>query len=66
MYDELLDVFGKSERDCTHEDIPNLKYLECCIKETLRIYPSAPAFERDVQEDFKLGNNCKTFLNSEF
>lgn len=57
MFNELQDVFGESERDCTQEDIPNLKYFDCCIKETLRIYPSVPAFERNVQEDVKIGNN---------
>lgn len=59
MFNELQDVFGESERDCNQEDIPNLKYFDCCIKETLRIYPSVPAFERNVQEDVKIGNNCK-------
>jgi hypothetical protein len=54
---ELSGVFDNSERDCTQEDIPNLKYLECCIKETLRMYPSVPAFERTVQEDVQIGNN---------
>ncbi|EFX88388.1 hypothetical protein DAPPUDRAFT_311386 [Daphnia pulex] len=52
---ELQNEFGDSERDCTQEDIPNLKYLECCIKETLRMYPSVPAFERTVQEDLQIG-----------
>ncbi|EFX88228.1 hypothetical protein DAPPUDRAFT_311767 [Daphnia pulex] len=55
-YNELLDVFGKSERECTQEDIPKLKYLECCIKETLRMYPSIAGFERHVQEDIRIGN----------
>uniref|UniRef100_A0A0P4YCM9 Cytochrome p450 n=1 Tax=Daphnia magna TaxID=35525 RepID=A0A0P4YCM9_9CRUS len=52
---ELDNVFGNSERDCTQDDIPNLKYLECCIKETLRLYPSVPAFERNVIEDIEIG-----------
>ncbi|KAI9563274.1 hypothetical protein GHT06_010732 [Daphnia sinensis] len=55
VFVELCNIFGNSERDCTHDDIPNLKYLECCIKETLRLYPSVSAFERNVIEDFEIG-----------
>lgn len=32
-------------------DLNELKYLECCIKEALRIYPSVPLFARQLMED---------------
>ncbi len=64
MWIELQNEFGDSERDCTQEDIPNLKYLECCIKETLRLYPSVPGFERAVQEDVKIGKPEKLLRDS--
>ena len=58
---ELQEVFGISEKDCTQEDIPNLKYLDCCIKETLRMYPSVPAFERAILEDVQKGKLEKMY-----
>jgi hypothetical protein len=43
---------GDSDRDCTAEDLIELRYLEQCIKEALRIYPPVPFFTRKVRKDF--------------
>lgn len=56
---ELDDLFTDSDRYCTQEDLSDMKYMECCIKETLRLYPSAPTIARTATEDIKLGMyNC--------
>ncbi|EPB71359.1 hypothetical protein ANCCEY_09544 [Ancylostoma ceylanicum] len=49
-----FEVLGESDRPVTYEDIGNLKYLEACIKETLRLYPSVPLIARQVAEDIKI------------
>lgn len=36
MQTELDEVFGDADRFVTNEDLGNLKYLECVIKESLR------------------------------
>ena len=52
---ELNEVFGNDDRTPTLSDLRRLKYLEQCIKETLRLYPSVPLMSRTLTEDAKLG-----------
>ena len=55
MVEELEQIFGDCDRPCTNQDVAELKYLECCIKETLRLYPSVPAVMRSLTEDVIIG-----------
>ncbi|KAI9564177.1 hypothetical protein GHT06_007915 [Daphnia sinensis] len=49
--EELDCVFGTSDRPATTTDLNELKYLECCIKEALRLYPIGPIIARKLSED---------------
>ena len=55
MLQELNDVFGDSDRPCLQSDLAQLKYLENCLKEALRLFPPVPIYERVSQNDVQIG-----------
>ncbi|CAN9510230.1 unnamed protein product [Ophioblennius macclurei] len=48
---ELQEVLGSSDRPISTDDLKKLRYLECVIKESLRLFPSVPFFGRTLRED---------------
>nr|CAD7570768.1 unnamed protein product [Timema californicum] len=53
---ELDEIFGDSDRPVTYQDTLEMKYLERCLLETLRMYPPVPIIARQLQEDIKLAS----------
>ncbi|KAF9801575.1 hypothetical protein SFRURICE_015069 [Spodoptera frugiperda] len=53
---ELDDIFGNEDRPIKMEDLAKMKYLECCIKESLRLYPPVHFISRNINEDTVLSN----------
>ncbi|NXM47334.1 CP4V2 protein, partial [Gymnorhina tibicen] len=51
VHRELDEVFDDTERSVTMDDLKNLRYLECVVKEALRLFPSVPMFARTLRED---------------
>nr|XP_027195023.1 cytochrome P450 4c3-like [Dermatophagoides pteronyssinus] len=52
--DKVFDDCSHSDIDLSIEQIKQLKYLDCVIKEVQRIYPTAPFIGRDLSEDTKI------------
>lgn len=52
---ELDDIFGDSDRPVTFQDTLEMKYLERCLMETLRMFPPVPIIARKINTDLKLG-----------
>lgn len=59
IHQEQLSVFGDSTEPVTVEQISELKYLETVIKETLRLFPSAPIVGRTLTEDLEIGESVR-------
>ncbi|XP_062137872.1 cytochrome P450 4g15 [Drosophila sulfurigaster albostrigata] len=53
---ELDGIFGDSQRPATFQDTLEMKYLERCLMETLRMFPPVPLIARELQEDLKLNS----------
>uniref|UniRef100_A0A6P4G0X4 Probable cytochrome P450 4d20 n=1 Tax=Drosophila rhopaloa TaxID=1041015 RepID=A0A6P4G0X4_DRORH len=57
IYEELLRVLGQDpSAPVTQSQLNDLKYLECVIKETMRLYPPVPAIGRHTHKDLQIGN----------
>ncbi|XP_050528839.1 cytochrome P450 4g15-like [Daktulosphaira vitifoliae] len=56
VVEELYSIFGDSDRPVTFQDTLEMKFLERCIMETLRLYPPVPIIGRQLYENVKLVN----------
>lgn len=57
---ELDEIFGDSDRPATFQDTLEMKYLERCLMETLRMYPPVPIIARQIKTDLKLESHNVT------
>ncbi|XP_061385960.1 cytochrome P450 4C1-like [Danaus plexippus] len=55
-YAEQECIFAGDNRPATLADLTEMTYLECCIKESLRLYPPVPFISRKINEPTTLSN----------
>ncbi|XP_037918316.1 cytochrome P450 4d2-like isoform X2 [Hermetia illucens] len=58
MFDEIRQVIGDDlEKPAAQSDLQELKYVECVIKECLRMFPPVPVVAREFTEDTTIRGN---------
>ncbi|GIY85569.1 cytochrome P450 4V2 [Caerostris extrusa] len=55
---------GNGDKPLSVDDLSDLKYLDCVLKECNRIYPSVPLFGRHIFEETKIFYNIETLAFS--
>ncbi|XP_067203274.1 probable cytochrome P450 4aa1 isoform X2 [Linepithema humile] len=65
--EELNEIFSDDNRSPTMQDLKEMKCLDMCIKESLRLYPSVPLFARTLGQDVRIGKHvipagCGVFI----
>ncbi|XP_011643507.1 cytochrome P450 4V2-like [Pogonomyrmex barbatus] len=56
----MLDIYGLEtlkSAPIKYDDIQRMHYLDCIIKETLRLFPVIPLIGRKVMENLKIGDH---------
>lgn len=53
---EFDDVIKSNDGQIGITELQKLSYLERCIKEALRLYPSVPFISRNITDDMQLSN----------
>lgn len=64
LFQEIRGVIGyDKEIPMTYKDLQELKYMECVIKESLRMYPPVPIILREFTEDTNISKRKSDISN---
>lgn len=56
-FEEILKVMPDKNVDLTQTDLNKLEFIELCVRETLRLFPTAPLIGRVAEKPITLSNN---------
>lgn len=59
---EVDEILNETNGKLTYSAIQKFSYLERCIKESLRLYPSVPIIGRKITEDIKLSKQSHQII----
>lgn len=58
LFNEIVEVIGENQNVAiTYQQLLDLKYMECVIKESFRLFPPVPTIGRYIDEDIELGRD---------
>lgn len=69
VYEEIFEKTSNEHKDFTFEELSELTYMECVIKESLRLYPGVQVIARRSEAELKLKNgliipkHCDIFIH---
>lgn len=63
VFQEVLNVMPLKNTDLTQTDLEQLKFTDLCIKESLRLFPTAPLIGRVANKPIKLSNGVEVPAN---
>lgn len=59
VFQEIMTIMPDKDVDPTQADLEKLEFLDLCIRETLRLFPTAPIIGRVATKPIKLKNNVE-------
>lgn len=63
LFEEIRQVIGDDrDKSITMHELQDLKYLECVIKESLRLYPPVPIIGRIPESEIELSEYADNFI----